>query len=217
MEYHEISNQIASFRRQGKRCFVSSSFQTHSLPLLHILSRIDKTIPVLFLNTGFLFPETLQFRDKVLNEFGLELIEVRSHIPLIQQRDTEGRLYYTSDPDHCCYINKVQPMEPYLRDFDIWINGVRADQNANRKNLSVFEDAPFGCQRFHPLLDWSAKKIYAYIDQYNLSRHPLDDKGYVSIGCEPCTRKWDHNNGREGRWFGLNKTECGLHTDLVKP
>ena len=216
MSFEELKTTIQKLKNEGRSMFLSSSFQTHSIPLIHMISRIDKSIPILFLNTGFLFPETLIFRDEIVDLFGIDLIEVKSDYPLIQQKDPEGRFYYTSDPDYCCFLNKVQPMEQYLKKYDVWINGVRADQNANRRNMSTFQNAPHGCQRFHPILDWTGKDVYAYINEFDLPRHPLDDIGYISIGCEPCTRRWDDAESRDGRWFGQNKTECGLHTDLAK-
>ena len=94
-------------------------------------------------------------------------------------------------------------------------NGIRADQNANRKNMKIEQNGAFGCKRFHPVLDWNNKMIFDYIKKYNLPKHPLEAKGYLSIGCEPCTQKFSAENDRSGRWAGLNKTECGLHTDLA--
>jgi phosphoadenosine phosphosulfate reductase len=185
--------------------------------MLHILSKIDTTIPVYFMNTGYHFPETVAFKDQVANEFGLNVREVKSAVPRYMQKDQEGRLLFTSDPDHCCFLNKTAPTEELLRTFDIWINGIRADQSAIRKAMQVEQPAPFGTTRFHPMLDWNMRKIFAYIREHNLPRHPLDAKGYTSIGCEPCTRKLDPEmQEREARWYGMNKVECGLHTDLVK-
>ncbi len=196
--------------------FTSSSFQTHSLVMLHIISRIDPSIKVYFLNTGYLFPETVAFKDAVGAKFGLEVIDVKPNTPKDLQRDASGRLMYTSDPDHCCYLNKTQPMEPILASHDVWINGVRGDQSAIRKAMKVEQPAPFDTIRFHPMLDWTNRDIFAYIKEHNLPRHPLDAEGYASIGCEPCTRKLDLDmQEREARWYGLNKVECGLHTDLI--
>jgi phosphoadenosine phosphosulfate reductase len=108
-------------------------------------------------------------------------------------------------------------MEIVLHSHDIWVTGVRADQNSYRKNFKAEHPAPHGVTRFHPLLDWTGKMIYDYRVKYNLPKHPLEDKGYLSIGCEPCTRRIDSEmQEREARWFGLNKTECGLHTDLIQ-
>lgn len=215
MNFNEIKEQIEVYQSQGKRLFATSSFQTHSIPMLHLLSRIDKSIPVLFINTGFHFPETMSFRDQVKEQLGLNLIDVRSLVSRNLQRDTKGQFYFASDPDYCCFLNKTQPVEPFLAEYDVWINGIRADQNANRKNMKTEQAAPYGSVRFHPMLEWTSKMIYDYIREYKLPKHPLENQGYLSIGCEPCTRKMDLSNDRSGRWFGLNKTECGLHTDLV--
>jgi phosphoadenosine phosphosulfate reductase len=215
MTFEEIETNINSFSQSGKKMFATSSFQTHSIPMLHIISRIDKKIPVYFINTGFHFPETLRFRDEIANRFQLTLIDLHSFVPRNQQRNEAGNFYFTSDPDHCCFINKTQPMEPLLHENSVWINGIRADQNANRKSMKAVQDGPKGSLRFHPMLDWNSKMIYEYTKEHQLPSHPLDAKGYMSIGCEPCTRKFDLNDDRNGRWFGMKKTECGLHTDLA--
>ena len=217
MKIEEIKNKIISYKNEGKKLFTTSSFQTHSLVMLHIISKIDNTIPVYFINTGYLFPETMSFRDEVAEKFGLEVIDIKSGTPRMMQRDSDGRFMFTTDPDYCCYLNKTQPMETILASFDIWINGVRADQSAVRKAMKVEQAAPFNTMRFHPMLDWNNKEIFQYIREHDLPRHPLDANGYLSIGCEPCTRKIDPEmQEREARWYGLNKVECGLHTDLVK-
>ncbi len=217
MIFEEIKKQIEFYKLNGKRLFSTSSFQTHSLVMLHIISRIDNSIPIYFLNTGYHFPETVAFKDRIKEEFGLNIIETKSSMPRYMQKDQDGRLLFTSDPDHCCYINKTAPTEELLKTHDVWINGVRGDQSATRKAMKVEQEAPFDSLRFHPMLDWNMKQIFQYIREHNLPRHPLDSKGYLSIGCEPCTRKLDPDmQEREARWFGLNKVECGLHTDLVK-
>ena len=210
-----IHRQIADFQDDKKSLFASSSFQTHSLPMLHILGRSVADLPVYFIQTGFHFPETLAFRDKVAKEFDLTLKNIESHVPKPQQRNAQGNLYFTSDPDYCCFLNKTQPMQPLLAQFDVWVNGVRADQNANRKNLNSIENTPQGGMRYHPMLDWSRKEIWEYITEMNLPRYPLDNQGYMSIGCEPCTLKPTLGEERDGRWLGQSKTECGLHTELV--
>lgn len=216
MKFQEIKEKIDSYKEAGKTLFTTSSFQSHSLVLLHMLSRIDQTIPVYFINTGYHFPETVKFRDEITERFGINTLDLKSDVPKFMQRDFEGKLLFTSDPDHCCYLNKTQPMDAILRSNDIWINGVRADQSAVRAAMKVEQPAPHGCIRFHPMLDWNAKMIWEYQKEYKLPKHPLEDKGYLSIGCEPCTRKLDPEmQEREARWFGLNKVECGLNTDLV--
>jgi phosphoadenosine phosphosulfate reductase len=216
MNFNEIKIKVEDYKKSGKTLFTTSSFQSHSLVLLHILSRIDNSIPVYFINTGFHFPETVLFRDQVTAQFGIKTIDLKSDVPKFMQRDPDGKLLFTSDPDHCCYLNKTQPMDAILLAHDVWINGVRADQSATRAAMKVEQPAKHGCTRFHPMLDWNSKMIWEYQKEYNLPKHPLEEKGFVSIGCEPCTRKLDPEmQEREARWFGLNKVECGLHTDLI--
>lgn len=210
-----IRDHIQEFRNEGRTFFASSSFQTHSLPMLQILGEAAPEMPVFFIQTGFHFPETLRFRDEVAKAFGLNVINVESHVPKVQQKDSKGKFFFTSDPDYCCFLNKTQPMQPLLERFDIWVNGVRADQNANRKNLKEFENTPQGGSRYHPMLNWTKQEIWQYISIMELPRHPLDEKGYVSIGCEPCTVEPSFDDERGGRWLGQSKNECGLHTELV--
>ena len=217
MEIPEIKEKIEAYKAGGKKLFTTSSFQTHSIVLLHILSKIDHKIPVYCINTGYLFPETITFRDEVASKLGLQIVDLKPNTPRYLQRESNGKLMFTTDPDHCCYLNKTQPMETVLAGHDVWINGVRADQSTVRKAMKTEQPAPHDCIRFHPMLDWGKKKIFAYIKEHQLPRHPLDEKGYLSIGCEPCTRKMDLDmqEQREARWYGLNKVECGLHTDLI--
>jgi len=216
MTIKEIKNQIVKYRLSEKKIFVTSSFQTQSIPMLHILSSIANDINVLFIHTGFHFPETISFRDEVVELLGFNLIDVQPLVPKIQQKDVNGQLYFVSDPDYCCFLNKTQPLEPYLMQYDVWISGVRADQSATRKKMKAEQLGPFDIIRFHPMLDWNAKQIYEYRQLHQLPEHPLDKIGYQSIGCVPCTRKFDLSNERSARWFGMNKTECGLHTDLIQ-
>lgn len=216
MEFESVKQRIEAYKQAGKRLFTSSSFQSHSLVLVHILSRIDRTIPVYFINTGYHFPETIQFRDYITALFGLNTRDLKSEVPKYMQRDSEGKLLFASDPDHCCYVNKTQPMDDILRSYDVWINGVRADQSAVRAAMKVEQPAAHGAIRFHPMLDWTPKMIWQYQKEFNLPKHPLEEKGFVSIGCEPCTRRLDPNmQEREARWYGLKKAECGLHTELI--
>lgn len=216
MDFEQIRSKIEDYKSKGKRIFTSSSFQTHSIPLLHIISRIDPQIPVYFLNTGYHFPETITFRDQIVDLLNLNLMDLKPDTPKNMQLDPEGKLLFTSDPDHCCYLNKTQPMEQVLLRFDVWINGIRAEQNSFRSELKIEESAKHDVIRFHPLIGWSSKDIYIYRKKFNLPEHPLESEGYFSIGCEPCTRKMDlEMQAREARWYGQSKTECGINTDLV--
>jgi len=216
MTIQEIQQKLQLYKKEEKRVFVSSSFQSHSIPLLHILASRDKSIPIYLLNTGYLFPETLKFADQIGDLLGMEIHQLRPSIPKSMQRDSVGRLLFTSDTDRCCHLNKVMPMDSLLVDFDVWISGVRSEQNMNRAGMKAEQMGKNSCLRFHPILDWTAKMIYDYRIEHNLPAHPLENEGYFSVGCEPCTAKIDLSGERAGRWFGQSKTECGLHTDLVE-
>jgi len=216
MEIPEIKSKITEYQQAGKRIFTTSSFQSHSLVLLHIIKEISPKIPIYFINTGYLFPETVRFKDEIADLFQLTVIDLKPATPKYLQKDLNGKLLYTSDPDHCCSINKTQPLDTVLATYDVWMNGVRADQSAIRSAMKVEQAAPHNTVRFHPMLDWNQKKIFDYLTEYNIPKHPLEQRGFTSIGCEPCTRKIDlEMQVREARWFGLNKVECGLHTELI--
>jgi len=212
----EIQESLEAFRKENKKVFVTSSFQTHSIPLLHIISEIDNSIPIYYLNTGYLFPETLSFKDELADLLNLKIIGLESPVPKMQQKDANGNLLFVSDPTYCCYLNKTLPLEPILMQKDVWINGIRADQNANRASMKTFEKTPQGAIRYHPMLQWTSKDIFEYRKTHALPEHPLDKEGYLSIGCEPCTQKpRAGTDERSARWYGMKKDECGLHTDLI--
>lgn len=211
-----IKEKISHYAEQGLSVFSTSSFQSQSLPLLHIISQLDFTVPIYLTNTGFLHPETLRFANEIKNRFNLTVIALRPDTPKINQLDAEGRFFYASDPDYCCFLNKVKPLEPVLAEYDVWINGVRADQSSLRATMGEEQNAKFGCMRYHPMLAWDNRMVHYYIKAHQLPRHPLEAQGYSSIGCEPCTSKaFTEGNARNARWFGMNKTECGLNTTLV--
>lgn len=214
-EIEKIRLYLTKYSEEGKKVFVSSSFQTHSIPLLHILSTIDKSIPVYFLNTGFHFPETIIFREVIAELLDINVLSVESNIPKSSQKDKSGRFLFCSNSDYCCHINKILPLEPVLLEYDIWITGVRRDQNTNRKNMEIEAKGPFNTTRFHPMLEWNTKMIWEYRKAFDLPEHPLEKEGYFSVGCEPCTQKYGAEN-RSGRWSGQRKTECGLHTEMIK-
>ena len=207
--------KVDDYRQRGLRCFASSSFQTHSVPMLHALQRIAPEVPIYFLDTGFHFAETLAYRDRIAAWLGVQVHSLRSPITKLQQRDALGQFWFTSDPDYCCYLNKTLPLEPKVAGFDVWISGVRRDQSATRRAFAHEAPGPAGTLRFHPMLDWNKRMVWQYVRDFGIPRHPLESQGYDSVGCEPCTRVSLTGDDRGGRWFGLKKTECGLHTELV--
>ncbi|MRJ09834.1 phosphoadenylyl-sulfate reductase [Ornithobacterium rhinotracheale] len=208
---NQISEQLQKMHAEGRKIMITSSFQTHSLPLLHISTRAIKDLPVIFIDTGFHFAETYAFRDQIVREWSLNLKNVRSKTSKHQQVNEDGQFLYASDTDYCCHINKVEPLNTSIQDYDIWIAGLRRDQTKFRSGLDYFEKQKSGITKYHPILDWNSKMIYEYRKLHNLPAHPLEEKGFFSIGCFPCTQSVHDENERGGRWAGSNKTECGIH------
>lgn len=194
------------------RLAVTSSFQTQSVPLLHLISQVCPQVPVLFLDTGYHFPETLAFRDELVARFGLTMQVVR---PDPEQAATRHESLYRRDPDLCCYVHKVVPMQRALRDLDAWISGIRRDQTPQRARTQVVEPLPQGGVKINPLASWTREDVWRYIHRHNLPAHPLLAQGYLSVGCAPCTVPAFGGDERAGRWAGTGKTECGLHTDAL--
>jgi len=216
-EADKIKSEIKGFLKAKKKVFLTSSFQTHSIPLLHLISSLD--VDIYFINTGFHFVETHIFKNKISQMLNIKVESVESPISKLNQKDKNGFFYYTSNPNNCCHLNKVLPTDKLLNSYDVWISGVRRDQNAFRKELNKIENTSNGKMRYHPVLDWNSKMIYQYRKEYNLPEHPLEKQGYYSIGCQPCTvniKNMADDKDRNGRWDGQNKTECGLHTNLIK-
>jgi phosphoadenosine phosphosulfate reductase len=192
---------------------ISSSFQTQSVPLLHMISQIKPDMRILFLDTGYHFPETLTFKEELRKAWGLNVVELR---PKIGRKELEcqfGEELYRRDPDLCCFINKVEPLAEALRGLRAWITGIRKTQTAQRAQSSILQLHPNGLVKVNPLLYWTRDKLWQYLKEHDLPLHPLYPQGYLSIGCEPCTQPVNSGESeRAGRWVGSDKTECGLHT-----
>jgi phosphoadenosine phosphosulfate reductase len=199
------------WNKEGRRIFCTSSFQTQSVPLLHLIGTNFNFIKIIFIDTGFLFPETYGFKNEMAKAFNLNTVTLESHISYINQLDSDGIFMYSKNPDGCCDINKVHPIKDFLREGDVWISGIRRDQTGNRKAKKTIEVQESGVVKFHPMLEWTSKDVYQYINLHDLKKHPLEGKGYISIGCMPCTHKSTGEDSRGGRWKGTNKAECGLH------
>ena len=196
----------------------SSSFQTQSVPLLHIISRVCPEMPVIFLDTGYHFPETLAFRDELKARFNLNIVVIQPTVTKSESLQRYGEALYRRDPDLCCYINKVSPMKWAVSWAQAWVSGVRRDQTARRRTLRVFDLQADGPLRIHPMLNWTEDDIRAYREMYDLPVHPLYHLGYVSVGCAPCTRPvFFGEDARAGRWSDSEKTECGLHLEWNEP
>lgn len=194
------------------RVGLTCSFSGPGIVLAHLLSKIDRTVPVIFLDTGFLFPETYELKERYRTEYGLNLVELK---PL----SDPGPLYET-DTDQCCYIRKVEPMQRAVSELDGWITALRRDQSATRAEAEVLEYHEIDGRplvKVLPLAHWDRTKTWTYILDNKLPYNPLLDQGYTSIGCWPCTRPVNAGEDeRAGRWSGQAKTECGLHTFTTK-
>ncbi len=198
-----------------------SSFGAESAVLLHLIAQVDPNVPVLFLDTGKHFEETIAYRDEVAAKIGLtNLIVLTPDEAELTKKDETG-LRWSYDPDGCCEIRKVIPLAKALANYDASFTGRKAFQSSTRANLPRFEvdtsDAQ-GRLKINPLIDWSADDIRAYFEEHDLPRHPLVAEGYPSIGCAPCTHKVaEGEDARSGRWKGWDKTECGIHKPGEEP
>jgi phosphoadenosine phosphosulfate reductase len=194
---------------------MSSSFQTQSMPLLHMATRIKRGLPVFFLDTGYHFWESLIFREQIALGWQLTVIDL--------YRDTRWDIFARQrvrslpkeDPNLCCYIHKVMPMQKALKDIKAWISGIRRDQTSVRAQAQILDLQDDGLLKINPLLNWTKADVKRYMEENSLPSHPLLEKGYRSIGCTPCTIAIGLNEDeRAGRWSGQAKTECGLHTEM---
>jgi phosphoadenosine phosphosulfate reductase len=196
------------------RVALVSSFGAESAVLLHMVAAIHPETPVIFLDTGKLFAETLQYRDALAARLGLTDLRVaRPNAQRMARVDPRGELW-REDPDSCCWQRKVEPLDAALEGFDGWITGRKRFQGATRAELEAVDRGPDGRVTVNPLVDWRPEDIAAYFVRNKLPPHPLTAQGYRSIGCAPCTRPGD---GRDGRWAGRAKTECGIHMPRNMP
>ncbi|KND20123.1 phosphoadenosine phosphosulfate reductase [Pannonibacter phragmitetus] len=196
------------------RIALVSSFGADSAVLLHMVSEIDPSAPVIFVDTGKHFPQTLRYRDLLVDRLGLTgVLDVRPDPEALSAADPGGMLWMV-DTDACCHARKVVPLATALKGFDAWISGRKRFQSSTRAALPVFE-VEEGRVKVNPLASWTASDILAYAKEHDLPPHPLVAEGYPSIGCLPCTSKVaPGEDPRSGRWRGMDKTECGIHLSL---
>ncbi|MFQ5347095.1 MAG: phosphoadenylyl-sulfate reductase [Rhodothalassiaceae bacterium] len=196
------------------RIALVSSFGAESAVLLHMVADIAPDLPVIFLDTGKLFGETLRYRDELVARLGLRhVVTVTPDEARIRTEDAKGTLW-AHKPDACCYWRKVEPLERALAGYRAWISGGKRFHGGARARLERFE-ARDRRIRISPLAEWRRDDVEAYLDRHALPRHPLEADGYLSIGCMPCTdRVAPGETVRSGRWRGLDKTECGIHLGL---
>lgn len=183
----------------------TSSFQTQSLPLLDLIARTTPQLPVVFIDTGFHFAETLEFRDAIQQDLGLNVQTVAAAAPT-----AAAQKLYLHDPDACCQRNKVEPLKAILVGMRAWISGIRRDQSAARQQTAIVTRLATGLIKVCPFANTPQPQVDRFIQSWRLSVHPLTSRGYASVGCSPCTQPCE-DASRSGRWPNSDKSECGLH------
>jgi phosphoadenosine phosphosulfate reductase len=210
----DVVESVLASHAEARVC-LTCSFQAEDIIVLDLLRQRLPNIPVLFLETGYHFPETYEFRDKLAKEWQLNLVNVVPRKTVAQQ-EAEFGILYREEPTKCCQVRKVEPLLEALEPFEIWFTGLRREQSPTRKNLKKVEQhrLPTGkpLLKVSPLADWTWGQVWEYTGGKGLSYLPQYDQGYLSIGCQPCTAiPDDPRNPRSGRWSG-KKLECGIHT-----
>lgn len=203
------------------RVALVSSFGAEAAVLLHLASRVDRAVPVIFLDTQMMFAETLNYQRELADHLGLADVRVITPDQSdIKARDRDAKLH-RQEPDQCCHIRKTVPLNRALAGFDGWINGRKRHQTSQRSAIKPIETDAGGLVRINPLLHWMADDIENYFEIHDLPRHPMVKDGWTSIGCAPCTVKpINPDDPRSGRWAGSDKTECGIHIEngrIVRP
>lgn len=196
----------------GQGLLFTSSFGAQSGVLLHLWSEVARHLPVVFLDTGFIFPETLAYRDALASRLGLVVRTIRPDISNGELLARYGSDLPQRDPDLCCGVNKVAPLAPLREAATAWVSGLRRDQSTTRADTQLFERDGH-LVRVHPLAAMTRDEVTAYLAKHEIPEHPLAARRFLSIGCAPCTRAvGEGEDERAGRWSGSAKTECGLHT-----
>lgn len=219
IQVQELATQLLG--EQKPTCF-TCSFQAEDVVVLHYLIEQAPNIPVLFLETGYHFPETYAYRDALTKQYNLNLINLTA-AKSVQEQESEFGILYQTAPDRCCKLRKVEPLFAALENYEIWFTGLRREQSPTRANLQVSESftLPTGkeLRKISLLADWTNREVWAVAKEKGIPLLPLYDKGYTSIGCAPCTAlPLDPNNPRSGRWAGKDsgqKLECGIHISPV--
>ncbi len=194
-----------------------SSFGAESAVLLHLIAQVDRTVPVIFVNTQKMFGETLAYRDELAEKLGFTDLRVHRPDPYRLAARDRTSLRWSFDPDGCCEIRKVEPLRRALVPFDAWLSGRKGYQGRTRAALPRFE-IDEGKLKVNPLADWDKARLDAYFAEHDLPRHPLEAQGFASVGCVPCTTTVKPGEDpRAGRWRGWDKTECGIHAPGTEP
>lgn len=205
-----------AIKRFAPKIVVACSFGAEDVVLVDMVHRIDPSIPLFYLDTDFLFPETYATRDRIIQQYALkpaQVIQVQSRLTPDQQAAQHGPALWSTEPDRCCQLRKVEPLTRVLKGYDAWITGIRRDQSPTRANAGLIEwDSKFQLVKVNPLARWTWADVWTYIKVYEVPYNPLHDQNYPSIGCTHCTAPVaPGEDPRAGRWKTFTKTECGLH------
>lgn len=207
----------------GGRAAIGTSFQGAGLVMLHLARRSGLNFPVFTLDTGLLFPETLALKKRLEDFFGMPIESLKPDATVEEQAHYNGPELWARNPDLCCTIRKVMPLRDKLCDLDCWITGLRRQQSQSRADIGVIELYAFDevsnrdIVKLNPMANWSKEAVWNYLREHKIPYNPLHDRGYGSIGCQPCTRQnGNGENERAGRWTGFDKVECGIHTFMPK-
>jgi phosphoadenosine phosphosulfate reductase len=194
------------------RIMLTCSWQMQSSVLIAMLHQIGASIRVVELDTGLLFPETYETRERLVEKYDLDLERIDPRETVEEQALSEGPELWRRDPDRCCALRKVEPLERALEGMDAWITGIRRAQSVTRRDAKVLELDPRGVVKVQPLAGWTDEDVKGYLFAHDVPYNPLHDRGFPSIGCTPCTRAIrPGEDSRAGRWADAEKTECGLH------
>ena len=200
--------------RFGSKLTMATAFGPEGCLIIHWLAAMSPSTYVFNLDTGYQFPETIELRDRIAKRYGVEVVLEKPSTTVEAYERIHGGPIYRTDPDRCCGDRKLSIVTRVLANYDAWMSGIRRDQSADRAVTPIVGwDHKFGVVKVSPLANWTKTKVWDAIIKENVPYNPLHDKGYVSIGCAPCTRAVTMDEDeRAGRWSGSAKTECGLHS-----
>jgi phosphoadenosine phosphosulfate reductase len=212
-----------AWERFGPRAGIGTSFQGAGLVMMHLAKERGLRFPVFTLDTGLLFPETVELKRRLVEFYGFPIEALEPDLTVAQQEAAQGPELWKSDPDLCCTMRKVLPLRGKLSELDCWITGLRREQSTSRTDVGIIEvyvfDEDTGREivKLNPMANWSREAVWQYIHDHKIPYNPLHDRGYRSIGCWPCTKPTAAGEDeRAGRWTGFNKVECGIHTFMAK-
>ena len=200
--------------RFGSKLTMATAFGPEGCSILHMLAEIDPSIYVFNLDTGYQFKETLELRNRIAERYGIEVDLVRPRLTVEEYESNHGGPLYRTNPDQCCFDRKIVVLHDAIQGMHAWMSAIRRDQSADRSQTPIVGwDARFKLVKINPLANLTQGDIWKMIVDYDIPYNPLHDQGYTSIGCWPCTRAVGHEEDeRAGRWSGIAKTECGLHS-----